>query len=66
MDLIQLAQASGMLVTLDGRIGREEYRSIYGSLAALQRFADAVMNSQGQDSTVASANGVMKSASIPH
>jgi hypothetical protein len=47
MDIIQLAQASGMLVMLDGRIGREEYHSFYGSLLTLQRFADAVRESLG-------------------
>ena len=31
-----------MLVVLDGRIGREEYKSVHGSLQALQRFANGV------------------------
>jgi hypothetical protein len=43
MDIIEIAVASGMQVTLDGRIGTQEYRSVYGSLQALRRFADAVM-----------------------
>jgi hypothetical protein len=34
-----------MQVTLDGRIGREEYRSVYGSVQALQLFADALLAS---------------------
>jgi hypothetical protein len=42
MDIIDMARASGMAVILDGRIGREEYQSVCGSLSALQRFADAV------------------------
>jgi hypothetical protein len=42
MDIIDLARASGMAVILDGRIGREEYQSVAGSLSALQRFAEAV------------------------
>jgi hypothetical protein len=42
MDIIDMARASGMAVLLDGRIGREEYQSVCGSLWALQRFADAV------------------------
>jgi hypothetical protein len=42
MDIIDMARASGMTVILDGRIGREEYQSVCGSLSALQRFADAV------------------------
>jgi hypothetical protein len=39
MDIIGMARASGMAVILDGRIGREEYRSVCGSITALQRFA---------------------------
>jgi hypothetical protein len=31
-----------LLVVLDGMIGKTEYRSVQGSLAALERFADAV------------------------
>ncbi|WP_341319101.1 hypothetical protein WN982_29540 [Paraburkholderia sp. IMGN_8] len=42
MDIIDMARVSGMTVILDGRIGREEYQSVCGSLSALQRFADAV------------------------
>jgi hypothetical protein len=55
-----LAQASGML---DGRIGREEYRSFYGSLTALQRFADAVRDSLGSGPSNDSAGGAMSSTS---
>lgn len=42
MDILEMARNSGMLVMLDGRIGREEYHSVSGSLQALQRFADAL------------------------
>jgi hypothetical protein len=42
MELEKLARDSGMQVVLDGRIGREEYKSVYGSLQALQRFAESV------------------------
>jgi hypothetical protein len=42
MDIEKIASNSGMLVVLDGRIGREEYKSVYGSLEALQRFANSV------------------------
>jgi hypothetical protein len=42
MDLIELARESGMAVLLDARIGCQEYVSVSGSLAALERFADAV------------------------
>ncbi|WMY11009.1 hypothetical protein [Paraburkholderia phenoliruptrix] len=42
MDMEKMARDSGMQVVLDGLIGREEYKSVYGSLQALQRFADSV------------------------
>lgn len=42
MDIMDVARASGMAVILDGRIGREEYQSVCGSILALQRFAEAV------------------------
>ena len=42
MDILKIAIASGMQVTLDGRIGTQEYRSVHGSLQALRRFAEAV------------------------
>ena len=42
MDIIKLARESGLLVVLDGLIGKTEYRSVQGSLSALERFADAV------------------------
>jgi hypothetical protein len=43
MDIIELAIASGMQVTLDARIGTQEYSSVHGSLHALRRFAEAVV-----------------------
>jgi hypothetical protein len=42
MDVIELARASGLQVILDGRIGREEYQSVCGSVDSLRRFADAI------------------------
>ncbi|BEU25101.1 MULTISPECIES: hypothetical protein [Paraburkholderia] len=42
MDIIDLARESGLTVILDGRIGREEYHSICGSISALSRFAESV------------------------
>jgi methyl coenzyme M reductase gamma subunit len=42
MDIEKIANDSGMQVVLDGRIGREEYKSVYGSLQALQRFANRI------------------------
>jgi hypothetical protein len=50
MDIIDMARASGMAVILDGRIGREEFQSVYGSLSALQRFAEAVRQGAVQQS----------------
>jgi len=45
MDILKIAEHSGMQVILNGRIGHEEYRSVHGSIQALQRFADAVLAS---------------------
>ena len=39
MDILNLARQSGMTVVLDARIGQQEYRSVYSSVAALERFA---------------------------
>ncbi|HEX3635458.1 MAG TPA: hypothetical protein VHV99_08215 [Paraburkholderia sp.] len=50
MDIIDMARASGITVILDGRIGREEYQSVCGSLSALQRFAEAVRQGTVQQS----------------
>ncbi|AJZ64100.1 hypothetical protein [Paraburkholderia fungorum] len=50
MDIIDMARTSGMAVILDGRIGREEYQSVCGSLSALQRFAEAVRQSTAHES----------------
>ncbi|MDS0792269.1 hypothetical protein NUV26_08895 [Burkholderia pseudomultivorans] len=40
--LVALAQDAGMLVILDGQIGRERYESVTGSIATLARFAQAL------------------------
>jgi len=45
MDIIDMARASGLTVILDGRIGRQEYQSVCGSISALQRFADSLRQS---------------------
>jgi hypothetical protein len=42
MNVVDMAHASGFTVILDGRIGREEYQSVSGSVSALHRFAEAV------------------------
>lgn len=40
--LVGLARDAGMLVILDGQIGRERYESVTGSIATLARFAHAL------------------------
>ncbi|MGY6123563.1 hypothetical protein ACW9YQ_24880 (plasmid) [Paraburkholderia strydomiana] len=47
-EILALARDSGMLITLDGQIGREKYQSIAGSLHAFKRFVDALCNNFGQ------------------
>ena len=42
MDILEIARKSGLLITLDGKIGCEEYRSVYGSVQALERFVVAL------------------------
>ncbi|KVE70553.1 hypothetical protein [Burkholderia vietnamiensis] len=45
LDTAALARDAGMLVTLDGQIGRERYESVTGSIATLARFAQALRQS---------------------
>ncbi|MFP3587915.1 hypothetical protein SCB29_30305 [Paraburkholderia sp. SIMBA_055] len=40
--ILTLARNAGMLVTLDGQIGRQKYQSVAGSLQAFRRFAQAL------------------------
>jgi hypothetical protein len=47
-EILALARESGMLIMLDGQIGREKYQSIAGSLHAFKRFAEALCNNFGQ------------------
>ncbi|RQS63548.1 hypothetical protein DID96_29570 [Burkholderia sp. Bp8963] len=53
MNILKLAADAGMLVVLDGRIGRTEYRSVHGTLDAFQRFVQslesALANADGSD-----------------
>lgn len=50
MDILELAKRSGFLVTLDGKIGQEQYQSVHGSVSALKRFAEAVyMEAKNED-----------------
>lgn len=41
-DVLELARSAGLLVTLDGQIGREKYQSVAGSLTSFMRFVDAL------------------------
>jgi hypothetical protein len=41
-EILTLAREAGMLITLDGQIGREKYQSIAGSIASFRRFAEAL------------------------
>jgi hypothetical protein len=47
--LIELARAAGLTVILNGRIGREEFHSVSGSISALERFAEAYRAAAAQD-----------------
>ena len=49
MEILKIARDSGMQVILDGRIGREEYCSVVGSVQALQRFAESLCKSIVQE-----------------
>ncbi|MBN3789601.1 hypothetical protein [Burkholderia sp. Ac-20353] len=51
MNILKLAADAGMLVVLDGKIGRTEYRSVHGTLDAFQRFV------QSLESALATADG---------
>ncbi|SFU26747.1 hypothetical protein SAMN05192563_106814 [Paraburkholderia aspalathi] len=42
MDMVKIARESGLAIVLDGKIGREEYTSVSGSMTALLRFGEAV------------------------
>lgn len=42
MDILELARDSGLTMLLDGKIGRQEYTSVSGSLDALQLFAQMI------------------------
>jgi len=42
VNILELAGDAGMLVVLDGRIGRTEYRSVHGTLDSFQRFVYAL------------------------
>ena len=52
--LLALAREAGLLVTLDGQIGREKYQSVAGSVLALQRFAAALCARAADDAPAVS------------
>jgi predicted kinase len=52
MDILELARKSGMTVVLDAKIGRQEYRTVHGSVAALERFAE-ILTASMHDEPVA-------------
>ena len=68
MDILKIAAESGMQIVLDGRIGREEYRSVVGTLQALHRFADALCEVVRNDTlainTRANASEMIQSDSV--
>jgi hypothetical protein len=45
-DILELARDAGLLVTLDGQIGREKYQSVAGSLSSFLRFVDALRDTE--------------------
>ncbi|HVW53590.1 MULTISPECIES: hypothetical protein [unclassified Trinickia] len=45
--ILELARDAGLLVTLDGQIGREKYQSVAGSLTSFLRFVDALRETNG-------------------
>lgn len=63
MDIIDRARASGLTVILDGRIGREEYQSVCGSIAALQRFAESLLQCTADEQASAPHGSTALSAS---
>lgn len=48
-DILKLARGAGLLVTLDGQIGREKYQSVAGSLTCFMRFVDALRQTFAAD-----------------
>jgi hypothetical protein len=50
-EVLELARGAGLLITLDGQIGREKYQSIAGSLASFMRFVEALRASIAASAT---------------
>jgi hypothetical protein len=60
VEILKIARDSGMQIILNGRIGSEEYRSVIGSVEALERFAEALCKSvlpEGRGSRSRSEDG---------
>lgn len=51
-DIATIATAAGLTIILDGKIGREEYRSVSGSLGSLQRFAESYYEPAGDTAVI--------------
>ncbi|MCO4878285.1 hypothetical protein VOI32_03355 [Paraburkholderia caribensis] len=64
MDILKIAENSGLLVTLDGKIGRQEYQSVYGSITALSRFANAILEYANIKAPLSAADEVQNRSSI--
>jgi hypothetical protein len=50
-EVLELARSAGLLITLDGQIGREKYQSIAGSLTSFMRFVEALRASIAASAT---------------
>ncbi|KFL54444.1 hypothetical protein JM78_04940 [Burkholderia pyrrocinia] len=64
--LLALAREAGLLVTLDGQIGREKYQSVAGSVLALQRFAAALCARAADDAPAVSESRRKARPGWPH
>ncbi|MGS0891176.1 hypothetical protein ACVBGC_01250 [Burkholderia stagnalis] len=64
--LLALAREAGLLVMLDGQIGREKYQSVAGSVLALQRFAVALRARDAADSAAVSLQRRKARPGWPH
>ena len=58
LNILELARDSGLLVVIDGKIGCTEYKSVYGSLDAFQRFVHALQSASVKGETCAKALAV--------
>jgi hypothetical protein len=56
MDIVNIARQAGMTVVLEARIGRQEYHSVHGSLAALESFAERIRATSVEEACAAEAD----------